>query len=191
MKQSHRDNNKQETRNKKPEKFQVSSFKFKVQSGQSLVEVVIALGVVVILAVSLVSTSLITQRTSRSAKNNTQATKLVQESIEQLRVLRDRKGFSYLAGFTSSSQCWKLVATNNDPMLWELKNTAPDTCPQIITLNQTDFSRRIIIENPLVPLDPTKAKKITVEVTWVDTGGTQKVSNVTNLSNCVSVSVIC
>ena len=158
--------------------------------GQSLVEVVIALGVVVILAVSLVTTSLVTQRTSRNARNNTQATKLIQQSIENLRVLRDRKGFSALVN-SSFNGCWKLVSTNSDPKLWELKNSAPDTCPEIIPLNQTDFSRRIIIENPSAPLDPNKAKKITAEVTWTDIGGIQKVSNVTNLSNCVSVSVTC
>lgn len=156
-----------------------------LQNGQSLVEVVIALGIVVVLAVSLVSASLVTQRSSRAAKNNTQATKLVQQSVENLRVFRDRKGFSALI----NGNCWKLVATDVNPFNWNLTNS--NACPEKITLDQLDFFRKIIIENPPSPLDSAKAKKITVEVTWTDSGGLQKISNVTNLSNCITGSVIC
>ena len=169
----------------------MSNVKCQMSNGQSLIEVVIALGVLIALAVSLVATSLITQKSARNAKNNTQATKLVQQSIEQLRIFRDRQGFSALV----NSDCWDMINTSDvDVANWKLANSTSSpssTCPGVITLDKTDFSRKIIIENPPSPLDPLKAKKITVTVEWTDSGGTQKVSNVTNLSNCVTASVTC
>src|SRR3989338_9855914 len=84
--------------------------------GQSLIEVVIGAGISVILAIALISTSLIVQKTARAAKNNTQATKLAQETIEQLRVMRDRKGFAAIG----VGDCRGLVATGIDPVTWQL-----------------------------------------------------------------------
>ncbi|MEK9147204.1 MAG: hypothetical protein AAB639_03330 [Patescibacteria group bacterium] len=155
--------------------------------GQSLVEVVIALGVVVVLAVSLVSASLVTQRSARSAKNNTQATKLVQQTIENLRIFRDRQGFAALA----NNSCWVLVNTSDTNVgNWKLANnlTNPSAdCPQSISLAEVTFTRSIAIENGA----NSNQKKVTVVVTWVESGGTQTVTNVTNLSNCITTSVAC
>lgn len=155
-----------------------------LSKGQSLVEVVIALGVVVVLAVSLVAASLVTQRSARSAKNNTQATKLVQQGIENLRIFRDRQGFSALA----NDNCWVLINTSDtDVGNWKLANTPSAPCPESILLAETTFRRSIKIENGA----NSNQKKVTVEVTWVDSSGIQKVTNVTNLSNCVTGSVAC
>lgn len=154
------------------------------RSGQSLVEVVVALGVVVALAVALVTTSLVTQRTSRTAKNNTQATKLVQQNIEQMRVFRDRKGFLSLA----DGNCWVLVSSDVDPVNWTLVNNPPGVvCPEAIILNQTTFSRSVRITAGA----NANQKVVTVTVTWVDSGGIQTVSNTTVLSNCVNAGVSC
>lgn len=149
-----------------------------------MVEVVIALGVVVVLAVSLVTASLVTQRSARSAKNNSQATKLVQQTIEQLRVLRDRQGFSVLANNTY--YCVK--NTNLDPTSWVLEPQAAN-CPKsgLVTLDNVDFTPKITISAGA----NSKQKKVTVEVGWTDSGGTQKVTNVTNLSDCVTGNVVC
>lgn len=150
-----------------------------MSKGQSLVEVVVALGVVVILAIALVSTSLITQKTSRSAANTAQATKLVQQNIEQIRVFRDRRGF----GSLENSNCWVLVATDPDSLNWRLANTAPNTCPESIILGQMTFNRSVRIEDGA----NANQKRIIVTVTWADSGGVQTVSNTTVLSNCVGV----
>lgn len=156
------------------------------KNGQSLIEVVIALGVVVVLAVSLVSTSLITQRTARSAKNNTQASKLVQENIEQLRVVRDRQGFPTLA----NRECATLNTANADPSLWTIETSS---CPdgEQLTLDNTDFRRKFSIGPDPLDLSNSKKKQIIVSVFWQDTGGPQEVSNVTNLSDCIVTSVAC
>lgn len=147
------------------------------RNGQSLIEVIVSLAVVIVLAISLVTTNLITQKASRSAKNNTQATKLVQENIEQLRILRDRKGFIVLG----DGACMIMSTPNaNDPLTWGVTSTG---CPQTITLNNTVFSRSISISST----NPGFEKSMTVTVTWVDSSGTQKVENTTFLSNCVGI----
>ncbi|MBI3282985.1 hypothetical protein HYZ70_02815 [Candidatus Curtissbacteria bacterium] len=149
--------------------------------GQSLVEVVVALGVVVALAVALITASLVTQRSSRTAKNNTQATKLVQQNIEQLRVFRDRKGFSAL----SDGSCHTLDTTNPDPAQWSLP-TCSGADGEVVTLSSIDFARKIAISTPAV-----NKKQIVVTVQWTDSGGLQSVTNTTFLSNCVGPTVSC
>lgn len=153
------------------------------RSGQSLVEVVVALGIVVALAVALVTTSLVTQRSSKTAQNNTQATKLVGQNIEQMRVFRDRKGFSFLVDGT----CFTLNTTNADPALWTLPVCAGvEANGEIVTLSNIDFVRKIAITTPTV-----NKKQIVVTVEWTDSGGLQKVTNTTFLSNCVKVLEAC
>lgn len=157
-------------------KWRVESGEWK--RGQSLIEVLVAMGVVAMLAISLVTTTLITQRSARSARNNTQATNLAQQSIEQMRVFRDRKGYGTLTN-NPPAQCWKIdtSADMSKPEVWALSNS----CPETISLNNTSFSRSITIENGT---DPDQ-KKITVTVAWQDSSGPQSVRSVTLLSNCV------
>ena len=85
-------------------------FKLKLKNtfsgGQSLVEVVVSVGIAVMLAISLITTSLITQKSSRAARNNSQATKLVQQTLEQLRVYRDRYGFAALPNVPQPPPAW-------------------------------------------------------------------------------------
>ena len=156
------------------------------ESGQSLVEVVVALGVVAALAVALVTTSLVTQRASRTAKNNTQASKLAQERIEEIRALRDRKGFTELVNNTGAA-CRKLVKPSSDPVTWSLSAASP--CPEPVVLDQTTFLRELVISDDS-PSSPN-IRVVTVTVSWTDPGGQQKVSNVTKLSNCVNPLVPC
>ena len=143
--------------------------------GQSLIEVVIAMAVIVGLAVALVTTTLVVQKASRTSKNNSQATKLVQQNIEQIRILRDRKGFTVL----TNNNCWVLINTTDaDPNNWDLATTPSVACPELVVLNQVVFNRSLKIEDGANP----DQKKITVTVSWTDSGGTQSVSNQTILS---------
>ena len=89
--------------------------------GQSLVEVIVSVGIAVILAIALISAGLISNKTARSARNNTEATKLAEQYIEQIRVFRDRRG--YTSAFTSISNdtCYILqIPNSNDPSTWSL-----------------------------------------------------------------------
>ena len=139
--------------------------------GQSLIEVVVSLGVIVVLAVSLISTSLITQKTARTAKNNNAATKLTQESIEKIRVFRDRQGFDVLTG----GSCLVLNSSDVDPANWILVSGC--STGELVSLNNTNFERKIKIEN-----SSSNTKLVTVTVTWNEPGGVQTVKNQTFLS---------
>lgn len=140
--------------------------------GQSLIEVIVALGIVVVLATALITSGLITQRSSRAAKNSAQAARLAEENAEQIRVFRDRKGFSALPGGT----CFVLDATSSDPLNWSFGSSG---CPQgeLVVLDNTNFRRKISIT-----ADGATRKDIVVTVSWQETGGTQTVTNETILS---------
>ena len=140
------------------------------KSGQTLIEVVVAAGITVILAAALISTSLIVQKSARAAKNNTQATKLAQETIEQLRVMRDRQTFEAI----KISSCEGLDTQGDDPANWKFVAE----CGQNVTsaTSSTKFSRKIsVIQNG-------DNKTITVTISWDEAGGQKSVSSQTFLS---------
>lgn len=148
--------------------------------GQSLVEVVVALGIVIMLAISLVTTTIYVQKSSRAARNTAQATKLVQQSIEQVRIFRDRVG----SGFDDlpSSGCYKLNSLGEDPKNWSVSAINPCTAippgeAETVVFDNTTFYRWLRFASP-----SNSKKTVTVNVTWTDSGGLQTVSNSTYLS---------
>lgn len=150
--------------------------KSRCKPGQSLVEVIVSVGIAVILSIALISAGLISSKTARSARNNTQATKLAEEYIEQIRVFRDRLGFSALSA-VGNGNCFVLNTSNPDPSSWSLTASG---CPEVINLDKVDFSRNFTIADTL-PADVNK-KLITAVVSWPDPGGTQTVTSQTILS---------
>lgn len=145
------------------------------RSGLSLIEVVIAMAIIVVVAVALVSTTIFTQKTSRSASAQTQAAKLAEENIEQIRVLRDRKGFQAL----DVGSCLTLYAPSSIA-LWDL---VPCTLPdgEQITLGNFRFNRKVGVVNS----GPDK-KEVTVTVSWEEPGGIRTVSTVTYFSRTLT-----
>ena len=72
------------------------------QAGQTLIELVIAVAVIVIVVGALVFATISSIRNAQSAKNQTLATKYAQEGLERVRVGRDRnKSISNLDSVTS------------------------------------------------------------------------------------------
>lgn len=137
-----------------------------------MIEVVIGIAVVVVLAISLITTTLITQRTATSAKNNSQATKLAQQTSEQIRIYRDRQGFNSLR--SDPSLCFKLVNTNNpDPTAWSFSSAFDcntNASAELIRLDNIDFYRKVQIKDK-----SSTEKETTVTVTWTESAGTQNV----------------
>lgn len=153
-------------------------------SGQSLIEVVIGMGIATLLTVALVSVTIYTQKLSKSAKNNTQAAKLVQQSIEEARTMRDRKGFGNLV----NGSCYKISKPNqSDLSTWTFSSAAP--CPEVANpghpTGDPDFLRTIAIANG----SNSNQKMVTVTVTWTDSSGDRTVTNTTFLSNPCSGSI--
>src|SRR5689334_4691422 len=62
------------------------------QKGQTLLELVVLVAIVVVVVSSLVFANILTSRNSQFSKNQSQATKLAQEALEKVRTLRDRDG---------------------------------------------------------------------------------------------------
>ncbi len=150
--------------------------KHRCELGQSLVEVIVSVGIAVILAIALISAGLISNKTARSARTNTQATKLAEQAIEQIRVFRDRQGFSALST-AGNGNCFVLNTASSDPAAWGLVTLG---CPEVINLDNVSFSRNFIIADTS-PADVNK-KLITAVVSWLDSGGTQTVTSQTILS---------
>ena len=148
--------------------------------GQSLIEVVVALAIVIMLAISLVATTLLVQKASKNAQNSTQATKLVQQSIEQTRIFRDRNSGSFDS--LPSSGCYNLNTADANPANWTFSalsscSSLPPTGAESISLNNTTFRRWIAFTKP-----SDTEKKVTVTTLWTDSSGSQQVSNTTFLS---------
>lgn len=159
------------------------NFKF-LAKGQSLLEVIIAFGAVAILAISLIATSLITQRTTRNAQDNIQGIKLAQQNVEQMRAFRDRKGFISLPG---TDGCYTLSNTLNvDPTQWNLAACSGVTVNgETITASNTTFTRKIILTSTT-----SNEKRVNVIVTWNDSGGSQSVTSNTFLSSWCSGGIV-
>jgi len=62
------------------------------EKGQSLIEVILALSVVVIILVGLIRVAVVSMRNARYARDEAQATQYAQQSIEEARRLRDEQG---------------------------------------------------------------------------------------------------
>lgn len=151
------------------------------RTGQSLIEVIVSVSIAVILAISLISMSIVTTRAARAAKNNTEATKLAQEYIEQIRVYRDRKEYVAIVNETGC----KVVSNSVDPnpVNWTL-SACSDPDGELITSDVTTFKRKI----DFVPADAgTDKRLIKVTITWQDVGGMQTVVNETYLTKWDSI----
>lgn len=162
-----------------------------LEAGQSMIEVVVGLSVATLLAVALITATIYTQKLSRSAKNGTQATKIAQEAIEQMRVIRDRKGYSYISTRHDSADFGsKILTVDPDPANWVL--TAAAACPaETIQYASTEpvFSRCITVQDG----NNDNQKKITVTVTWteaaVEGSGARQVVNTTFLSKACDIQI--
>lgn len=76
----------------------------KKQSGQTLAEVVVAIGVIVLLVTGLVVGTSVTLKASQYSKARSQAVKYAQEAVELARSLRD-SSWTTFAAYGGTSQC--------------------------------------------------------------------------------------
>lgn len=139
--------------------------------GLSLIEVVVSLAVLGLLAVALLSTTLITQKGARVAKADTQAAKLVQEYVEQIRIYRDRVHFKAI----DNKSCLIIISSDSNPDNWSLQECS-DLRGEEKPLDNVVFYRHLSVEAA-----DAKQKRIRVTVTWTDSSGTQSRESVTYL----------
>lgn len=158
---------------RKEDKFFSTHIVFKKNRGQSLIEVMAALGVVAVVIVGIAILAFSSLRDVQHGRNRVQASRLVSEGLEQARVVRDQKGWSY---FNSLSGCYK-VDTSSSP--WSMEPLT--TCGgEYLSVPLQQFRRAILLEDQNLE-DPTigcpspgcPGKKVTVTVFWEDAQGQQ------------------
>lgn len=157
--------------------------------GQSLLEVVIALGVIVIVTGAFVVLATVSVRNSNFSKNQVTATQLGTEAIEAMITIRDQNTAGAIENNGDNNQ-WSKVAGSSlnvtscpanpaQPCSGDFKltnctiNSIPQRCITKTTtpelLNNGVFSRKVQITDA-----ETNLKNVTVLVWWTDSQGLHK-----------------
>lgn len=141
------------------------------KSGQSLFEVVIALGVsalIIIALVSLVSSSI---RNATFSRNNSLATAYAQEATEWLRGERDNDIVTFMTKAETPTWCMK-----------SLSLTQSGSCFENDFISQTLFKREVAFEC-LIAGTPCALVQANVRVFWEDSQGVHAVTSSTSFSD--------
>jgi len=115
----------------------------KKDSGQSLIEVIAALAVMVLVILALIIVTTISIRNATFAKNQTLATKFAQEGIEEVRAYRDQ---------------------NSWDVFWLTTIGTPEETTEINDI----FTKTIKYENKETSFDANDRAEVTVTVSWTD-----------------------
>ena len=152
------------------------------EKGQSLVEVVVALSIAVLIVIAFTNATLVAVRDAQFAKNQNQATRIAQRSLELIRAVRDQDNevdsgtWNSLWGSSSlnSGKCYILNET--DATLTSATNCNDTSDQQIDSV----FKRKIRLTNS--PSTPGKID-VYVKVYWTDGRGTHASETTTLLTN--------
>ncbi len=123
-----------------------------MQTGQTLIEAVVVIGVVVLLATGLIAGTTASLRAAQSGRARSQAVTLAQQGIELMRTLRDQQWSSFQA-YTG----FYCVADDHT-----LTPNASEDCPLDIETPQGNFGRSVHFDWQ----DPRMV--VTVKVKYVD-----------------------
>ena len=122
--------------------------------GQMLIEVLIALGIVVLVLVALLSAAIVSVRNSRFSQSIVSANQYTQEGIEKARQVRDQ-AFSW-SDFTSSYSGPKGL---NSSLNWDV------VCPTPDNPNLGIFTRCVDFDNSDIS---GELSTVTVTVSWTE-----------------------
>ena len=135
-------------------------------SGASLLELIIAIGLVSVILMSLVSLSTKSVSNSTVSREKNQATRFTQETIEWLRQERDRS-WSFLSNQVTANSTWCLP--END---WDI----PGACTGQ-KIADTQFEREVSFSRP--QLDTIE---VTVVTQWTESGNIHESRSATILT---------
>lgn len=148
------------------------------ESGQTLLEVLVAFVVAALVVGAIVITTLLSLRNAQFSQNQLQATKLAQQAIEEIRTIRDRDDpqINYPSSLNPTKFSVFLSHPEYclDPCYFSLSDSSlnltaiSDTKPQSIG---GGFSRQIIIQTTTGGLNQ---KTVGVKVSWVDASGSHE-----------------
>lgn len=130
--------------------------------GQSLFEVLFAVGISALILISVISLSTQSVRTGDFSKNNASATKYAQEAIEWVRQQRDILGWDAIRSGVGPERAFGVLDLSGS------ENPIPGTI----------FDRYLTIYGI-----GTDTVLVEVKVRWADGAGTHEVKNSTKLTN--------
>ncbi|MBU0998197.1 hypothetical protein KJ570_01535 [Patescibacteria group bacterium] len=137
--------------------------------GQSLMEVVLALGLITLIMVTVVAAASISITNSSFSKNQTFSTRLSETTLEWLRGERDNSwdDFSQRA----ESLTWCLPELN-----WDTANSR--NCNSEEYISDTFLKREVDFS-----LVDQSTIEVTVRIYWIDAGGYHEINSSTYLTN--------
>jgi type II secretory pathway pseudopilin PulG len=116
--------------------------KLSSQKGQTLIEMMIALSIVVLVLLALITLITVSLRNASFSKNHSLATQYAQEALEEVRALRDQEG-------------------------WEdFEDACDENFSSLLTPLPSMFNRTIDCEGSV------NSKTVTATVSWTDGTGT-------------------
>ena len=144
-----------------------------MRQGQSIYEVVLAIGVVTAVLVAIVALVSLTQRNAILAKNRAKATRLTQEASEWLRSQRNTDWNIFYAKAGSPAKTWCL---NN----LDFFQQSSCSSSQYVTNNEP-FRREV----NLTSVNVTNGLQVRadIDVRWTDQQGTHNVTSTTYFTN--------
>lgn len=132
------------------------------QSGQTLIEVIIAVGLMVLVFTSLAAGITLSIRNNRYARNQTLSKDYVREELEFLRSMRDQMGWESFAASTKvGTYCFQTLPTT--PTAYAAK--AIGACSSTQTISGTPFMRELTIVKSGAPTNLITA---TAVVSWIE-----------------------
>jgi type II secretory pathway pseudopilin PulG len=155
--------------------------------GQSLFELVLAIGVSAIIIVVLVSLVNNAVQAAAFSKNQTLAARYAESATEWLRAQRDTNISTFLTNTSTAPVSWCLKDTPLIDTSWN-EHTA---CATNDVVSGTIFTRQVdfTVSTIPIPTPPAAAVKnqtivlATVSVSWSDAKGTHKITNATQFSD--------
>lgn len=138
-------------------------------SGASLLEVIIAIGLVSVILMSLVSLSTKSVSNSTVSREKNQATRYTQETIEWIRQQRD-ESWSTLSGYVDANSTWCMPENS-----W-VSPSSPGACTNQKIID-TNFEREITFSRP-----QADTIEVTVITQWTESGNVHESRSATILT---------
>lgn len=132
------------------------------ESGQSLVEVIVAVGIIVVTIVGLISSNTLGLNNAQFARNKALAAKYAQEAIEWLRTQRDQNWNTFYTSAGTATYCLKTTA-------WTQRGACATT--DVINDQYDIFVRQVSLSRPAVD-----RVIMTVSVSWPEGARTTSIS---------------
>jgi type II secretory pathway pseudopilin PulG len=160
--------------------------KKRFEKGQTILELLVAISILVIVIGALASLGLGTLKDSTISRNRSTADFLAQQALEQVRNVREQNGWEAFYNYSVTvNNCYDQV----DSIVWELKPKGGIICSAVsgenISIDNVSYNRFIKLDDSTVlpsPTSPTpdcptncEGRLITVTISWDDSGGKRSI----------------